>query len=233
MTRKFEPDGLPRQRRGTTPQNVGRYPDFDVLESAAHWDEATRRVVLDRVHRVPPFRFFDEAERRTLEPLCDRLTAQDREPRIRVLNYVDEKLASGVLDGYRYAELPEDGETWRLVARALDEEARAQGGASFGRLGQDAQRELCGRFSRGELGGEHWQGLDVSRVFGVVVRYVCEAFYAHPWAWNEIGFPGPAYPRGFTRFGSPHLRNGETEAWEAVEAFELDPVREGVDEERR
>ena len=36
----------------------GRYPDFDVLEQAAHWDEVTRKVVLDRVENVPPIRFF-------------------------------------------------------------------------------------------------------------------------------------------------------------------------------
>ena len=28
------PSGLPRQRRGTTPQMRGRYPDYDVLGAA-------------------------------------------------------------------------------------------------------------------------------------------------------------------------------------------------------
>jgi Gluconate 2-dehydrogenase subunit 3 len=223
---------LPQQRRGTTPQLVGRYPDFDVLELAQHWDEATRRIVLARVRELPAPRFFDEAERATLNPLCDRLTGQGREPRIPVLHHVDEKLASGVFDGYRYADLPDDGETWRLTARALDAEARSRDGVAFGALGRERQRELCAGFARGELQGEHWEGRSVSRVFGVVIRYVCEAFYAHPWAWNEIGFPGPAYPRGFTRFGSPHLRDGETETWEATEAFERDPVTDGDREEQ-
>ena len=27
------------------------------------------------------------------------------------------------------------------------------------------------------------------------------AFYAHPWAWEEIGFGGPAYPRGYKNLG--------------------------------
>ena len=49
-----DPEGLPRQRRGTTPQMHGRYPDFDVLAERSHWDEATRRVVLARVEDVPP-----------------------------------------------------------------------------------------------------------------------------------------------------------------------------------
>ena len=90
-----EPEGLPRQRRGITPQMRGRFPDYDVLEQAGHWDEVTRRVVLDRVHNVPPFRFFDTGERETLGALCDQLTAQDDEPRVPVMSFVDAKLAAG------------------------------------------------------------------------------------------------------------------------------------------
>ena len=28
---------------------------------------------------------------------------------------------------------------------------------------------------------------------------VVEAYYAHPYAWDEVGFGGPAYPRGYMR----------------------------------
>src|SRR5438270_116353 len=48
------PDELPRQRNGVTPQMHGRYPDYNVLDEVGHWDEATRRVVLDRIENVPP-----------------------------------------------------------------------------------------------------------------------------------------------------------------------------------
>ena len=67
---------LVRQRRGVTPEMLGRYPDYDVLSQAEHWDAVTRRVVLDRVGNVPPFRFFDEREQATLTVLCDRLPAR-------------------------------------------------------------------------------------------------------------------------------------------------------------
>ena len=39
------------------------------------------------------------------------------------------------------------------------------------------------------------------RVFALWMRYACDAFYSHPWAWNEIGFGGPAYPRGYKNLG--------------------------------
>src|SRR4051794_14763065 len=97
-----DPYELPRQRRGTTPQMHGRYPDYDVLENAAHWDEATRKVVLARIDDVPPVRFFDTREAATVGALADVLTAQDSEPRIPLVNFIDEKLFKGQGEGYRY-----------------------------------------------------------------------------------------------------------------------------------
>lgn len=208
------PHGL-RQLEGTTPQMVGRYPHYDVLREADHWDEVTRRVVLDRVANVPPFRFFDDAEAATLKAFCDVVTAQDAEPRIPVLSYVDEKLAGGVGDGWRYEDLPDDGEVWRRVARCLDEEVSG----SFAAEPLGAQVVVVQRFANGEV---TWEGLNVARAWKVVLRYVCQAFYSHPWAWNEIGFGGPAYPRGYGAFGAPH--QGERESWEKQESAHYDPV---------
>ena len=61
-----DPDELPRQRNGVTPQMHGRYPDYNVLDEADHWDETTRRLVFERVEQTPPIRFFTKAEADTL-----------------------------------------------------------------------------------------------------------------------------------------------------------------------
>jgi hypothetical protein len=210
------------QRRGTTPQMVGRYPEYDVLEQAGHWDETTRRVVLDRVENVPPIRFFTIGEAATLKAFCDVVTAQDAEPRVPVLSYVDEKLHGGVGDGWQYYDLPGDGETWRVVARGLDDEARRRSFTSFAAAPEEAQVGIVHRFSKAELHGGVWETVNVGRAWKVVMRYVVQAFYSHPWAWSEMGFGGPAYPRGYGAFGSPHL--GERESWEAAESVHYDPV---------
>jgi hypothetical protein len=221
-----DPYGLPRQRRGVTPQMHGRYPDYDVLQEAEHWDEVTRRVVLERVTEVPEIRFFALEEVETLTAFADIVLAQDAEPRIPVMAYVDQKLFDGERDGYRYFDLPDDDETWRRVARGLDEEARRCGRDRFTLLGVGEQLEVCHRFAGGDLHGGAWDTLNVSRAWSVVMRYLLQAFYSHPWAWNEIGFGGPAYPRGYSRFGSPHLQSAERETWEGKEAFEVDPVED-------
>jgi gluconate 2-dehydrogenase subunit 3-like protein len=217
------PHGL-RHRNGTTPQMVGRYPGFDVLEEAGHWDEATRRVVLDRLENIPPIRFFSAEEADTLKAFCDVATAQDAEPRIAVLSYIDEKLVGGVGDGWQYFDLPADGEVWRRVARGLDDEARSATFASFAAAPLEVQVGIVHRFSQARLHGGHWDTLNVGRAWKLVMRYVVQAFYSHPWAWNEMGFGGPAYPRGYGAFGSPQL--GERESWEGEESVHYDPVRD-------
>ncbi len=213
------PEDLPRQRNGVTPQMHGRYPDYNVLDEASHWDETTRRVVLDRVENVPEIRFFTEPEARALGAFCDLVMAQDSEPKVPVLKMVDAKLFAGKLDGYQYAELPDDRETWRRVAKGLDAAARQHGAGDFAGTSSEVQRRVVQAFSDGELQGEIWDELPPKRAWSVVMRAILSEFYSHPWAWNEIGFSGPAYPRGFARFGI-----GQRETWEAAPAFELDPV---------
>jgi hypothetical protein len=215
------PERLPRQRAGVSPQMYGRYPDYDVLEQVSHWDEVTRRVVLDRVEKVPDIRFFSDAEARTLGVFCDLVLAQEKEPRVPVLNMVDAKLFAGELDGFRYADMPDDRETWRQVAKGLDAAARQHGSDEFATAPWAVQCQVIQSFSEGGLHGEVWDELPPKRAWTVVMRAVLSTFYSHPWAWNEIGFGGPAYPRGFARLGV-----GQRERWEGAPASDVDPVEE-------
>jgi hypothetical protein len=219
-----DPYWLPRQRQGTTPQLHGRYPDYDVLSQADHWDEVTRRMVLARVNDVPEIRFFTAREAATLEALTDALTAQDSEPRIPIVNFIDDKYARGESDGYQYDDMPDDDAAWRLVARGLDEQAAQQAGAeSFAAADDGVKLAIVGDFAQARLTGGAWEQLNVKRAFALVMRVTLACFYSHPWAWNEIGFGGPAYPRGYSRFGSPDLEPADRETWEGREAVNTDP----------
>jgi hypothetical protein len=204
------PDELPRQRRGTTPQMIGRYPDYDILDNAGHWDPVTRATVLARLGDPPPLRFFDAREATTLRAFLDTVLAQDREPRVPVLEMVDAKLADDRLDGFRYADMPPDPETWRGVARGLE---------GIADLDDEARRKLVQRFSEGKLSGGVWDDLDPTRAWSVVLRAALSELYSHPWTWNEIGYGGPRYPRGYLRLGA-----GQEEPDMADERFSLDPA---------
>ena len=114
-------------------------------------------------------------------------------------------------------------EPWRrYVSSAQAAQRRADTG--FASAGEVAQREIVGDFADGELSGGVWDELDAATAWSVVMRAVLAAFYAHPWAWNEIGFAGPAYPRGYKNAGV-----GRVEPFEVRDARPFgDPIREGA-----
>jgi gluconate 2-dehydrogenase subunit 3-like protein len=202
---------------------IGRYPTYDVFDAMDTWDIATRRLIEDRMRLTgAPFAFFSAAEQPTLRAFCDTCLAQDDEPRVPVAEAIDQKLAGGQLDGYRYDDMPDDRETWRLVLAGLDETAqRMHGVAGFAAAEEGARDEIVGLLADGKLAGGPWDQLNVSRAWSVCMRMILAGFYSHPWAWNEIGFGGPAYPRGFMRLGPV----GTREPFEASAASDEDPVR--------
>jgi len=86
--------------------------------------------------------------------------------------------------------------------QGLDEAARTGYGTdSFAEAERGARDAIVDDLAHGKLSGGAWAQLNVSRAWSVCMRMILSGFYSHPWAWNEIGFGGPAYPRGYMRLG--------------------------------
>lgn len=199
----------PSAQRAVTPQNRGRFPGFDVLGEVHRWDDVTAGVVLARLAPTTDLSFFTLAENGAAPALLDLLLHQDGEPRVPVVAMVDARLAAGETDGWHYDDMPEDGEAWRRSLAALDEDADELAGCRFAQLDPQQQASVVQRIQ--DLGSESgtWHDLDAGHLWSLWTRYACTAFYSHPWAWNEIGFPGPAYPRGYKNPGIDSLERFE------------------------
>jgi len=196
---------------------VGYYPGFSTLAQAPFWDEATRAVVEARVKEVPRIRFFTPEQAELLEAVQARIIPQDDRPedrRIPVLNYVDERLYAGRIDGYRYEDMPPDGEAYRLGLQAIDDIARTMHGRPFLELtGTEQDQVLWSIHEDKPQGGDAiWKQMPADRFWLILVSDAVDAYYAHPYAWDEIGFGGPSYPRGYFR-----MENGQREPWEVDE----------------
>ncbi|MEU1817691.1 GMC family oxidoreductase [Streptomyces roseifaciens] len=193
------------------------FAGYDVLAQAGTWDAATSGVVLSRTAVQPGLRFFTLAEEAVAGPLFDHLLAQWDDPRVPVLQMIDARLAELETDGWRFADMPEDDEAWRCSLAALDADARARYGTPFAGLARERQSALVQAVR--DTGTDRWHGMAAGHVWGLWTRYTATAFYSHPWAWNEIGFGGPAYPRGYVRLGL-----GLREPWEVPDRHPVDPV---------
>ena len=204
-----------------------RFPGFDALGQVPHWDQVTADLVTARTAPPPQPDFFTTAERATAGALLNLLAGQepnDSDPApfsVPVLEMVEARLAAGETDGWRYEDMPEDGQAWRDTLLYLDEDARRRTGTTFAAADPDDQRKLVQAVQ--DLKSEPWHGLPAAHVWSLWTRYAATAFYAHPAAWTEIGFPGPAYPRGYKNTGVDALEPFEVRDHKPA----IDPVRKG------
>lgn len=196
-----------------------RYPNYNVLDkwSSPDWDDQTREVVRKRLEEIPPIRFFTENEASTLSAVADRIVPQpDRAhaEKIPIVPWIDEKLYEDKRDGYRYEEMPPQREAWRLGLKGISETARALfEGKQFVELDPLSQDVVLTHVGRGDPPGSTWEVMPAARFFkDVLCSTIVKIYYAHPLAWNEIGYNGPSSPRG-------HVRKweGGVDSWEAHE----------------
>jgi hypothetical protein len=200
---------------GITPGDEGRFDGFDVLSEVPRWDLATAGVVLARLTPDAELRFFTREEEPTARALLDLLMGQHDTPKVPVTELVDSRLVAGETDGWRYEDMPEDGDAWRKSLAELDSEARERFGQRFSEL----EVGLQGALVQEVQDSKEWRGFNAKHLWSLWTRYACAAFYSHPWAWNEIGFGGPAYPRGYKNIGVD-----AREGWERPERDAHDPV---------
>jgi hypothetical protein len=198
-------------------EQPGYYPGYHTLSQQAYWDAKTREVVLDRVHNVPPIRFFTPEQADLMEAIAARIVPQDDRDiahRIPIVPHIDKRLYEDRQEGYRHEDMPPDREAFQLGLKAIEQIAYHLHQRSFAELGPREQDALLQTVHDGKpsAGHEIWKKLPVHRFWMLLVKDCVEVYYAHPWAWDEIGFGGPAYPRGYMR-----LEGGQPEPWEVTE----------------
>lgn len=195
----------------------GYYPGFSTLAQQRFWDATTRDVVLERVDAPPAIRHFDADEERFWSVVFEHLIPQSdrtQSRRVPIVNAVDHRLRTNPSIGYRFTDMPPDREAYTLGMQAIDDEARLAHERTFVELDFASQQNVLRRIHDGEphAASDVWKKMSVHRFWQLIIGDAIEAYYAHPWAWDEIGFGGPAYPRAYTR-----LERGEPEPWEVRE----------------
>jgi len=189
------------------------YPAGSVraLLATEHVTPATRQVIDERLkaaHGSASPRYFDHPTLETLRAVVDRLIPQgDRGEPVDLAGSIDERLASGTCDGWRYAAMPPDGEGYRRGLRGLDEIAQARHGNEFAALHVGKQDEVLGAVQRGEVEGEAWASMPAARFFEELLAELCECYYSDPLSQEEIGYVGMA----------------DRPRWEAIGLGQLDP----------
>ena len=202
----------PAQPRAYPPGTVRALLDSDLVTSP------TRVVLRSRLGPAGAARphFFDARSFATLRAASARLIPQPgRSDPVDLAGAIDARLAAGEGDGWRYADMPPDGEAHRRGLSGLDELARERFGAAFHELDGACQDATLRAVQRGEAASGAWAGLSPRRFFEELLAELAECYYSDPLTQEEIGYVGMADARGWRAIGLDQLEPWEPRAEEA------------------
>ena len=184
---------------------AGSYAGYDVLDKwrSPSFDGVTRRTLTQRLHAVPGRSFLSPDLYAVLEAACARVIPQpDRAEPVPIAPWIDDALQRGSGDGFRPPDTPPPREAWTVGLRGLDAEARARFLRPFVELDPDSQDAVLKALQDGEADPGRFPGLPADHfMVHMLAKESAGHYYAHPEAWSEIGFGGPASPRGYVRLG--------------------------------
>jgi len=197
------------------------YRGYDVLDKwdSPSWNHQTREVVGKRLHIIPQRCFLTREQWSLLEAICERLIPQpEREEPVPIVPWIDDMLHRNHSPGYRYADMPPMREAWRQGLDAIAAEAHNRHGKTFEELTEQEQDALLTDVQENRVERRYWGELPAGGFFlHHLLKSVVGIYYSHPAAWSEIGFGGPASPRGYVRLGFD-----EHDPWEATEVEPAD-----------
>lgn len=192
------------------------YEAYDVLDKwdSPSWNDQTREALRKRLEEVPERRFLSSGQWSLLEAIVARLIPQpEREEPVPIVPWIDDMLHKNHGPGYRYADMPPLREAWRQGLDAIAAEALDRHGKTFEQLSTKDQDELLTDVQLNRVESRNWNGLPAGGFFlRLLLKETVGIYYSHPSAWSEIGYGGPASPRGYARLGFD-----ERDPWEAIE----------------
>ncbi len=193
-------------------ENRTRYPSYNMLNEKEHWDEHTREIVLKRLGPFDKNKFLTDHEAEMILAIARHIVYDERKE---ILNYVvhhlDSALASPIGEDQRKTGTPPRDILIRRGLKAIDKLSEKKLGASFLEIDITEQLTLLEELDKGKaMPLSEWQKIPQKELFKKLATEIVSAYYSHPVVWSEIGYGGPAYPRGYVR-----VERYLTDPWEA------------------
>lgn len=188
------------------------YPSFDVMNEKQEWDDHTQAIVSSRLSPVQNYHFLtpDEAD---LVRQISSVLVNDEKPEVLdfIVGHVDHTLHQSPGESQRKDNVPKAPELIRAGLRAIEQGARALHGSSFLNLEVSDQRQYLNRICESVAEPQNvWTSVPQKELFLKLLNLTIESYCSHPNIWSEIGYAGPAYPRGYVR-----TQIGQLDPWEA------------------
>lgn len=188
------------------------YPSYDVMALQEEWDPHTKEIVLKRLGPFPKAKFLVEHEKKLLTLIAGHLTYDNRTKIFDwVLHYIDQKMYSEIGESQRKPDVPPEKVLIREGLKFIDNVAQKRHKTSFVKAGVNEQFQILADVQTGSITGiPEWPKALQKELFKKFAEIIISGYYSHPTVWSEIGYGGPAYPRGYVR-----VEFGLADPWEA------------------
>jgi hypothetical protein len=192
-------------------KRLTRYPSYNVMNEQQEWDDHTRKILNSRLQTSGDHTYLTVVEAEMLRAWCSLLMDDDRPEIIQfVLDHIDQSLTSGE-ESQRKPGIPPAQVLVRQGLKALETACESIHTELFFHLKEEQKKQVMEEISQGEaVPHQVWRDVPQQVFFQKLLTLSIEAYYSHPEIWSEIGFGGPAYPRGYVRMD-------QLDPWEAKE----------------
>lgn len=193
-------------------ETATHYPDYDVLRYLDEWDSHTKEIVRKRMGPFKEPEYFSDWEVKILSSIINNLVYDNRQEIVEwVIHHLDQKMSSEIGEGDRKNGIPPEKIFIREGLNAIDHVARLRQHKNFVELDPAKQFQILADLQLGKADQLYeWSRIPQKDLFKKLNREIVSAYYSHPTIWSEIGYGGPAYPRGYYR-----TEFGLTDPWEA------------------
>jgi hypothetical protein len=188
------------------------YPSFDVMHEKDEWDDHTQTIVTSRLESHEGFQFLTPIEAEMVSRISS-LLVNDQTPEVLhfVVGHIDQSLHQSPGESQRKAGVPEAPVLVRVGLKAIEQGAQSRYGSSFMNLDIALQKQYLQHISESTAEPkEIWGPIPQEALFQKLRQLTIESYCSHPKVWSEIGYAGPAYPRGYVR-----TQLGQLDPWEA------------------
>lgn len=188
-----------------------RYPDYNIMSEQEAWDAHSRSIVASRLEGVHGYQSLTLTEAEMLRAICSLLAGDNRANIIQfVLSHIDRALNAPSGESERKPSVPKAGDLLRLGMKRLDQWAMSHHLRPFIDLTETDQLSIITALCEEKLPLDGDSNFPQKAFFNRLLSWTVESYYSHPTVWSEIGYGGPAYPRGYVR-----ANLGQLDPWEA------------------
>lgn len=170
------------------------------MKEKEHWDDHTREIVEKRLQQKD-YQNLSLHESILLHHIASQLLDDTRDSVLHyVVDHFDQQLGSDIGENQRKADVPKASVLIREGIRAIENYATLTYGKQYAGLPDEEKQAILTKIQNNQIDltadGIH---IPAKELFNKLHNEAAIAYYSHPTVWSEIGYAGPAYPRGYVR----------------------------------